>query len=336
MTTLEIQHGHPSALDLQVNPQTAEIDSLLIIEQCFSKEVSSQGVYRGAPLTDAPDGMYFSSDVTTESEVPKMTGMQFLPVEARLGAADSHHGVTFGFIALERAGQERKIVKVAIKTFSANTSAAEREFNNLVEAKKRGFDTYDPLALVKDGDYILLVSGYKDEIHTLDNKDWTISPAAAEEYRREVVPTLHFIADSMAREHAQGLFHGDSLAKNFATNDKGELVVIDLEDTVFAMDADDHVRLINGDCGNIEDSKAYTDVVHFWYGLIHPLEVSSPNVFLEGESRETCMREFEDNLLEPYLRALKRHLEESNPGLYERIDTNKLREAAYDYILRTT
>ena len=302
------------------------------VERFVGSAPITRGVYVG-PLSDHPDGVYISPDIVSSygdtAELPRLQEIQLLP-GAQLGAGDSHHEVVFGKVML-KSEEKTDLVKVAFKSFTTESNQAIHEHDCLIAAKERGFDTYQPLALAKDGEDTYLITEFRDEVESMDNADWTISPQDSEKYQSEVVPNLHFMADNMAKMHAKGLFHGDAQPKNFARTDTGSFVLIDLENTTVATTPESHQVLLSGGWDPTQ-SEANADVWHCWYSMISPMgSPESPNTFLEHESVEVCMEQFEQNFLDPYMKALAEHTE---PGLYLQSNPNELRASIHSRVAR--
>lgn len=309
---------------LYIDPETeTHLTGAEQLEVFFDKYPSTQGLY--GTSTNIVDGVYlspnaFSKDVSAEA-LPRFVGVE-LVAGAQLGAGDSQHGVLFGDIVVDYVGQRSK-VKSAIKPFLTESGAARHEYDSLVAAKEMGFDTFEPIALAKDGDTMYLITRRRGEVESLDNANWTIVPSDQAAYEAEVVPNLHFIAQSMAKMHAKGLIHGDPQIKNFARSDTGNLVVIDLESAKIARNSEEHALLVgSGD-----------EVCQFWYAAIHHINDTQANILLEGESYETCMAEFEINFMTPYLKALSEH---ADPSFLESLNLEELRTQLYLRVGRTT
>lgn len=335
-----LQDSEP-VLDLAVEP---EVSALLIQQMlCSSDTVNHQTAFPDTgDLQGLPNGVYLSPERTTGDEIPKILHMDFLPGEFELGAADSHHGVRFGFVQVERADGSVDTVHVAVKPLDSASQTAVHEQNAHLEVANRGFQTFEPLAIIKHDDTDFLVTRYREDILTRNNIAWTISPSDSDKYESEIVPTLNFMAESLADLHAAGIFHGDAQAKNFAVSDEGGQVVIDLEDAVFVETGEELIEVFNWLDAPGEDvqygqkndeNKAFLDLTHCWYALIHPTPDNQTNLFLEGEPTEVCMREFEARFLEPYFNRLRSQLGEET---YNLLDTANLRQAVYYYIERTT
>lgn len=297
----------------------------------FGSAPLTLGVYQGAGL-EGPDGVH----ITPGNDLPSPEAIQLRSLDLRpaeqLGAGDSQHGVVFGDLTATVDGDAWRH-PVAIKPFKLEPEKAAHEHDALLQAQARGFETFQPLALAKDGDTAYLVTQYRDDVMTFDNIDWSISPNNAA-YAADVTPHLHFIADAMAAMHAQGIFHNDAQPKNFATTDTSKPMVMDLEDATIAANEAEQVALMNGP-GDVRDSKIYGDVAQFWYVLTHPdpTRTDNPPTFLEGESYETCMEQFRVNFLPQYLSALARH---AAPAIYNQLNIDELQSAIVGRIARTT
>lgn len=326
MTVLQFErtiHEAPQGFN-SLDPNLA--GSLQLVEQSIERGIVTKGVYDPVSFLSAEDGLYFCPDKNQNTELPQVTGFEFLASGFELGAADSHHGVVFGTAAVTISNGIAETIRVAIKPFDTSSRVAEHERNCLLAAQRMGFDTYDPLALAKDGDTTYLITRFRDDVMSMDNEPWSVSPSDSERYERDVVPALLFAVDSLAQMHAKGLFHGDALAKNTVKTDTGNFVVMDLEDATIAEDEESHVRLINGD--DFEEGKAFMDLTHYWYGLTHPVLGSGQQVFLEDEPYEVCMQEFELRYLNPYFDALARHTE---PQLFAQFDIKRICQAVFKY-----
>ena len=59
----------------------------------------------------------------------------------------------------------------------------------------------------------------------------------------------------------------------------------------------------------------------------------STNIFLAEESSETCLEEFKNHFLDPYLAGMKANMD---PSLSRHINFNMLRLAAVDQVKRTS
>lgn len=299
------------------------------LDQFVATQPPTHGLYEG--LVEY-DGVYVSPTIFDDAEVlPTVQDFRIMP-GAFLGAGASHHQVMFGEVEVDMAGEVRHL-EAAIKPFVAGSGFAEHEHDCLAEVSRRGLDTYQPLALARDGDTTYLVTRLRAEPETLDNQNWLISPTATPDlYEDVVIPNLEYVARGMATMHGKGIFHGDAQVKNFARTDTGGFLVMDLEDATIAMNPDQHVLLANvGDFDS--DSKAVEDVAHCWRALIYPSEDNHGSPFLEGESRETCMTEFDEHYLKPYLSALQ---ELTPPEILGQIDTAQIAAAAYTKIDRIT
>ena len=304
------------------------------VERLIDSAPPTMGFYERSIVT-ADNGVYISKNALpagyTESNLPQFVDVQLLP-GAQLGAGDSHHGVVFGQAAVSTP-QGQSVINVAVKEFSTDSGFAGHEHDQLVAARRLGFNTFEPLALARDGENTYLITHKREDLNTLDNDDWTISPSDTERYESEVVPTLHFIAANMATMHAKGLFHGDAQAKNFARTDTGEFAVIDLEEAIVAETPEDTVGFINSNW-EVHQSKAYMDVTHCWYALVHPMgNENANNVFLEGEPFEICMEQFETNILNPYFAALEVQM---GPEEFAKVNVDELRMAIIQRTAATT
>jgi len=203
----------------------------------------------------------------------------------------------------------------------------------MLAVRERGIDTFQPLAIAKDGESAYLVTFRRDEVTSLDNENWTHLPGELR-YEEEVIPNLHFLADSIALLHAKGVFHGDAQPKNFARTDTGNPVMFDFEDATIASNDQELIELIEG--SSQDESKALSDVWHCWYAMTHPLvgtEGAASKVFLEGLQFEKCMKEFELNFLNPYLESLKQYID---PVLIEKINIENLRQSIYMRVAHTS
>lgn len=326
MTLLETELPN---LNLDATTSNAEVmlpSSMELVEKFISKGLTGVGTYDPDTFIDGVDGIYFCPDQAEASNLPHLTGFDILASGFELGAAASHHEVLFGEARVANSDGVHTNVKVAIKPFDTYSRAAEHERNCLLEVKRKGFDTFEPLALAKDGNTTFLITRFRDDIISLDNEPWSISPSDLQRYESEVVPELLFIADTMAQQHAKGVFHGDALPRNTIKTDTGGFVVMDLEDATIAIDNETHVRLMNGD--DCEEGKAFMDLTHYWHGLTHPIQGDEQNVFLQGESFEVYMREFDERFLTPYFEALAEH---TDPTLHEKFDVARIRQAVYTY-----
>ena len=295
------------------------------LEQFIAGGPKTRGIYVGM-LAGAEDGVYVSPDVATklgQENLPEIIEVEPLP-GAQLGAGDSHHEVMIGS-AQVKIGDETSFLKVAIKPFTTDSEAAGKEHGALIAAKRLGFDTFSALAVAKDGDTTYLITEWRDDVASLDSEEWHVSPSDSRRYTEEVLPNLYFIAINLAKMNAKGLFHGDAQIKNFAKNKEGECVVIDLEDAVLATDSDMCAALL----------EAGDDLYHFWYSAIHPMsnDPETAIMFMEDESYETCMFEFENNFVMPYLNSLVANME---PELAAKVDISILRATAIERIARTT
>lgn len=283
-------------------------------------------------MRNAPDGIYLTHEQADENgQFPTIERISLLPDGLELGAGDSHHGVLFCEVLIEDDGGTRP-VSTAIKPFSTESGHARQEFDSLIAAQRMGFDTFEPLALAKHGETTFLITRRRPEINSLDNAAWNISPNDTDKYEKELLPSLELMVNYLARMHSSGLFHGDAQAKNFAITDTGGSLITDLEDAVIATDSESLIACINGGDNEPSEGLAYADLTHCWYALIHPIN-KSPNLFLEGESYDTCMMVFERDFLNPYIEKLTVLL---HPALHERLNTSGLRQAVFDYIARTT
>ncbi len=299
------------------------------IEDFINSMPPTNGVYQGEPLDRSPDGIYISPATAHDGEeLPRITGIDLLP-GAQLGAADSHHEVCFADVALTEADEPtQKITRIAIKAFTSDSGQAEYEHDCLALVQKKGFDTFRPLALAKNGDTTYLITLWRGEVESLDNINWTIAPDDAARYEKEVLPTLTFIAENMADLHAKGIFHGDAAAKNFAKSDAGKPIVTDLETAMIAQDEDEQLLLITGG-ENFRDSRALADVAHFWYELTHPTKLEDTNIFLEGADFEKYLEVFDRDVLTPYVKRLEAQL---TPELLLYVDIGELRSAIFDKV----
>lgn len=301
------------------------------IEAFIQQQPETRGAYQGS-LAEAEDGVYISPVVLTPELQER--GIEFVEVEllpgAQLGAGDSHHEVTFGRVSV-RIGDEAQQVDVAIKPFTADSEKAGHEHDSLLAAKQRGLDTFEPLALARDGDVVYLITKKRSDIETRDNADWTISPSDEERFDAHVRPELAAIAETMAEMHAAGVFHGDAQPKNFARTDTGSTIPIDLEDAVF-VDSDAVAEAINGVYGS-PTSQALQDVEHCWYIMLHPTSTASTNLLLEGENHETCMQVFEQDFLDVYLRALGKM---TSSEVAIQLQWEELKQTIVEKVARTT
>jgi hypothetical protein len=111
----------------------------------------------------------------------------------------------------------------------------------------------------------------------------------------------------------------------------GQSIVTDLETAIIAQNDDEQLLLITGgeDC---KDSKALTDITHFWYGLTHPTKIDYYNIFLEGADYETYLNVFDRDILTPYIKEIEGQL---TPELLLYVDIGELRNAIYDKIARS-
>ena len=310
------------------------IDSLTLVEDFILAGVSANSYALNGPLAHSPNGVYVDPEQADASgELPAIESIDILPEGLELGAGDSHHGVLFCEILVIENDGNSKHVRVAIKPFDTKGEHARREYDNLVAANRRGFDTFEPLALAKHGDTSFLITRRRPDINSLDNMAWDTSPFDEETYASEVLPSLNLMATTLAKMHASGFFHGDAQAKNFALTDTGNTHIGDLEDAVITHDPNEVIGYINGFDGDPAESLAYADMTHCWYALIHPINPDSPNVFLENESSEVCMEIFERDFLNPYIVALQTM---THPSLIDKMDIDGLRAAIYGYIARTT
>jgi hypothetical protein len=293
------------------------------IELFIDSVPQTLGVYDGSGMVPDANGVYLSQGSPHEGESLARFGRLDLLPGALLGAADSHHEVVFGRVLVANKEAE---VRVAIKTFTSESGAAETEHDRLMDAHSLGFDTYRPLALARDGDSTYLITEYREEIETLDNANWTLSPRDGDRYYAEVAPNIHFIADNLAQMHAKGLFHGDAYAKNFGRTDAGVPVVVDLESATVARTAEELILLVSGG-EDVRDSLAKVDVEHFWYGLTHPTDPNNVNLFLEDEPMETYLEVFTKDLLKPYIAGMRKY---APPELLELLNLEALEQGMYE------
>jgi len=305
--------------------QPEHVSSTQIVEKFIAGAPETRGVYQGGELVE--DGVYISPNTSLSSgeHLPQLTNVELLP-GVQLGAGDSLHGVVFGRVAIE-VDDEHRVVEAAIKPFKGDASegSATNEHNRLLDAAKLGFDALKPVALAKDGSVEYLVTELRDDLTTLDNVDWTISPSDPR-YESEVVPNLRFIAENTGLMHAKGLFSGDPQPKNYVRSDTGKLVVMDLEAAAVAQTPEELAQMMSGGY-DVRDSKAYQEMSQLWYAMTNPMGASNPNnLFLPEEEFETCMAEYEKHLLNPYIEALEQHM---TPDLAAHVDLNELRQALY-------
>ena len=324
MTTLAAE-AHSDTPNL-VEPS----ESLSLVQSFIDSGIAGCSILEG-DLRDAPDGIYLSADQVDESgNLPKIESISLLPAGLELGAGDSHHGVLFGEILVED-GEAIRRVRTAIKPFDSDSEHAKHEFDNLLAVGRKGFDTFEPLALAKHGDTAFLITRRRPEINSLDNAAWDVSPSDTTRYEAEVIPNLSLMATYLARLHSSGIFHGDAQAKNFAITDTGGSLITDLEDATIATDAKTTLGLINGGV-DPSDGLAFMDVTHCWYALIHPIN-KTPNLFLEGEPYDVCMEVFQRDFLKPYIQALQSTM---HPSASTKVDYEKLAVSIYDKIVATT
>lgn len=319
MTTIEALAPPDVAINL-----LPPISSLEQVERFIGNKPATHGTYDGT-LADKPDGVYISPDVVASLDheaLPELIKLEPLP-GAQLGAGDSHHGVMMGEALLDVNGTH-SMARIAIKPFTALSEMAGKEHDALLAARHLGFDTYRPLAVAKDGDTSYLITEWRDGVQSLDAEDWDISPSDVERYETIVKPNLAFIAQSLASMHVKGLFQGDAQIKNFARTKEGSLVVGDLEDAKVSSDIDESAQLIQGG----------EDMWHLWYAAIHPLnfDATSKSMFLDGESTDVCMQEFE-HFLDMYLGALQARMGENLASL---VDLPALRGQLWNRVLTTT
>lgn len=304
-------------------------------ERFITQEPQTHGVYEGGPMTI--DGVYISPAVSEPGveadNLPRLVDVRLTP-GAILGSGDSQNGVIFGVLET-KVHEDSFHTQVAIKPFQPDeydTEKAERaayEHDRLVDAAEMGFDTFRPLALMKDGETTYLLTEFRPDIMTMDNVDWTISPNDPR-YKEELLPALHFIAGHMGETHGKGLFNGDPQPKNFAKSDTGRPVVMDLEYATVASNPSEHAAWLSGGW-EVRDSRAYQDVKQFWFTLTRGIGSDNPNVFLAEEDYETSMREFESNFLNPYLESLQKNTPNE---VLEQIDIHALRTGIYEYTAR--
>lgn len=268
------------------------------------------GWYDGVAVDS--DGIYLSraaGDYGEEEKPikhnPMINSLEFMP-GVQLGSGDSHHNVLFAEVVFaDSAGASIKC-DVALKSFSAESHAAEKEHNALVEASRRGLTTFEPLAIARHGDETFLITEVMPNVETLDGIDWTVQPSDRG-YESHVVPELRFIVEQMALMHSRGIFHGDMQPKNVGRNDEGHHVLLDLEDASVSMSEEEHVLYLTGGW-DVAESKALADLKHCWYVLTHPTQDNQNNILYKGLDFETCMAEFQNNFVGPYLKELRRLL----------------------------
>ena len=300
----------------------------------YEDELPTIGFIGETPLDEeSADGLYLTPMQLAKHEdlqLLQLADVKLLP-GLRLGAGDSTHEVNFGKAAV-KIGGAIDLVDVAIKPFKQDLLKAVHEHNCLIRARQMGFDTFRPLAVIKEGDSGYLITQRRDEITSYDNEDWTISPADTEAYEATVIPNLRALACYLACMHVNGLFHLDPQPKNFDTTDTGTMLVTDLEEAVVANNARELVNMFNGG-QDMHQSRAYKDVTQFWYALTHPVGTASSNIFLVGESSATCVDEFTHHFLEPYLNEVKSLLYGS---ILRHIKIDELAQAAVTQVAHTS
>lgn len=160
-------------------------------------------------------------------------GRQLALDEARaLGAKDSAHDV---FFIKSQKTEHNKRFNFAVKRFR-RLASAEKEMEGMVEAKRRGFSSLEPVGqgIYPAGDIgHMLVTQHVPRFTTMNYLGWRNMYAGQEDYERRMAQPLRRIGAFAAKMHSAGILHGDFQLKNIAQGQNGEFLLFDLEDATF-------------------------------------------------------------------------------------------------------
>jgi hypothetical protein len=252
---------------------------------------------------DGPDGIYLSSELPDKAYNIEVKSVKERG-ELGQGANDSHHQVTFGEVQYQKENGDNRSIPVAIKNYDDAAESAVLEFQTLIAIGRLGFETLQPLALAKEGNTTYLITRFRPDILSLDNENWTTRPG--EEGYSDLAENLQFIGKTMATMHGRGVFRGDEQPKNYVRSDVGNPVVLDLEaGSIIYDNKEDFIQAFNGH-GDIEESKAYTDIKTLWRTLNRPIGLREENIFLGADaSSEEIYDTFLNHFVIPYARQLE-------------------------------
>ena len=251
-------------------------------------------------IEHGPDGLYISDQLSPNfgERLKNASGMRLLPETMYLGAGKSHHQVILGSVQVSDEVGSTETVDVALKEYVTSSGKAFSEMATLQTVAQRGLKTFNPLAIYKSGEHSVLITEKFNNLFVLDSSRWDLVPSDSE--YEEVAKPIQQMASGLAKLHSKGIFHGDAVPKNFAVDDKNDIVYFDFEDTVIVPE-EEAMSTING-AYSIEESLALKDVVHFWRFQTSPYEVDKP--FLITEPPEIVLNEFVVQFLNPYLDSL--------------------------------
>lgn len=231
-------------------------------------------------------------------EASPPTNFSFQTQESRqVGAADSGHGVFFGDLHVYSGADEVAMVEVAVKPQERKPGKALNELKMLQLLEEKGFNTFVPVGVIhdqaKDSAYLITeYMGDENSIATLDNIGWYHYPHTPK-FEQIVEPNLQFIADSMGELHGKKFFHGDAQVKNWAYDERGAGVVVDvegMEKLIGKPEPDVMAKLASEDIATLFKSLAYKN-------------------FLPSTAPEYKRSVFESVFVEPYIDMLVETME---------------------------
>lgn len=253
---------------------------------------------------DSLDGLYVSA------EFPEHTlGIQVESIDEekslQVGANDSHHGVRFAQLSFRDPYANPLQVLVAVKSYDDAVNSAKHEVDMQIAVRERGLQSLEPFGIIKNGDRSYVLTLFNDTIISLDNQIWS---AREGEGYENIRGNLQFMGETLASWHASGLFHGDCQPKNFTRTDRGESVVVDLEEgSTLIHDEESHIDALSLDMSN--ESLALRDLRVLWKTLNRPIGLDAENIFLGQDASPQEMYEcFTSNFLFTYLQTLREQL----------------------------
>jgi hypothetical protein len=151
-----------------------------------------------------------------------------------VAAKDSAHDV-FQLLASDMLPDETTRQALACKRYR-KIENAEKERDALVEAKRRGFNTPEPVGqgiYIMEGIGSILVTEYIPRFNSMNHIGWRDYYAGQDDYERTLVPTLHSIGAFAGKLHGAGITHHDFQLKNIAQVPPRKFICFDLEGSSF-------------------------------------------------------------------------------------------------------
>ncbi len=287
------------------------------LQQLLDAELAIVGTHE--TIMSGGDGIYLTNVLEAENRDIRINTLHEATIEEinkispktslELETADSRHIVSFAEVGYTTTHGQEESIMVAVKYYDDEIESAGIECQSLLDSHARGFDTLAPIAIVRDDNDAYLITLLRPDIRSLDNANWAVLPG--EPGFDALKDNLSFVARSLASLHAKGIFHGDAQVKNFARNDEGRYVVIDLERGCEIMHDDaTHVERYNSS-HDVHSSLAYRDLFGVWSRLNSPIPIGGRegNIFLsDSASSHQIYDVFAKHFLDEYLKNIEANL----------------------------